>query len=220
MVLSFQKTSISQSISGRMASPPGGPHRQVPTLPSSCQPARASLLKPVALLTRLKEGTSRRTPPPPRHGRARDRWTPAVSGGFFSRSVTAKKRLDSFRASDPSLTLGITEISLRPLARQCSRNSTMRPPLKTCPGSPSRKKWPSRVDRPCFRGLARRGLGPVTEGTREMGALASSAEPRSRLSSVQSSTLELFRLALYSRCRHISPGWLDHSLGIITRCAA
>lgn len=45
-----------------------------------------------------------------------------------------------------------------------------------------------------------------------MGALASSAEPRSRLSSVQSSTLEMFRLALYSRCRHISPGWLDHSL--------
>lgn len=50
-----------------------------------------------------------------------------------------------------------------------------------------------------------------------MGALASSAEPRSRLSSVQSSTLGLFRLALYSRCRHISPGWLDHSLHIITR---
>lgn len=194
-----------------------GPHRQVPTLPSSCQPARASLLKPVALLTRLKEGTSRRTPPTAGLETGGPRLCREV---FFSRSVSAKKRLDSFRASDPSLTLGITEISLRPLARQCSRNSTMRPPLKTCPGSPSRKKWPSRVDRPCFRGLARRGLGPVTEGTREMGALASSAEPRSRLSSVQSSTLELFRLALYSRCRHISPGWLDHSLGIITRRAA
>lgn len=67
-----------------------GPHRQVPTLPSSCQPARASLLKPVALLTRLKEGTSRRTPPP--HGRARDRGTPAVSGGFFSLGQSQQKK--------------------------------------------------------------------------------------------------------------------------------
>lgn len=67
-----------------------GPHRQVPTLPSSCQPARASLLKPVALLTRLKEGTSRRTPP---HGRARDRGTPAVSGGFFFSVSHSKKNI-------------------------------------------------------------------------------------------------------------------------------
>lgn len=123
-----------------------GPHRQVPTLPSSCQPASTSLGKP-GLTPHQAEGRNLPPHPPPSQGPGTG-GTPAMSGGFSrSGTVTAKKKkLDSFRASDSSLTPGITEIPLRPLARQCSRNSTTRPPLTTCPGSPRRKKWPSRVD--------------------------------------------------------------------------
>lgn len=95
-----------------------------------------------------------------------------MSGGFFSVSHSEKKSWIRSVLQIPALTPGITEISLRPLARQCSRNSTKRPPLTTCPGSPRRKKRPSRVDpsvnrlhRPCFRGLARRGLGRRGDGS-------------------------------------------------------
>lgn len=54
------------------------------------QPVLPGLLKPGSLLTRLKEGTSRCTPS---IAGARNREDPGCVGRFFSRSVTAKKKV-------------------------------------------------------------------------------------------------------------------------------